>query len=162
MCSETTILPTPPVRPSDAHFLRWRRATLDDAPLLARLNKELTEDEGHRNRDRSVDWFAARMEGFLQSAYTAVIFEQEGEAVAYALFGPVADREHTVYLRQLYVARERRRQGLGREALRLLRAEVLPPGTRVAVEVLAGNAAAQAFYAALGFHEAYVGLELGG
>ncbi len=148
-------------RRSDARPLRWRRATPDDAPLLARLNKELTEDEGHRNRDCSVDWFAVRMEGFLQGAYTAVIFEQKGEAVAYALFGPMADREHTVYLRQLYVVRERRRQGLGREALRLLRAEVWSPGTRVTVEVLAGNIPVRAFYAALGFQEAYVGLELG-
>ena len=129
-------------------------------PLLARLNKELTEDEGHRNRDQSLDWFAARMDGFLQGAYTAVIFEQEGEAVAYALFCAVADREQTVYLRQLYVVRKRRRQGLGREALRLLRAEIWPSGTRVTVEVLAGNASARAFYATLGFQEAYVGLEL--
>jgi len=140
--------------------LRWRLATLDDAPLLARLNKELTEDEGHRNRCQSLDWFAARMEGFLQGEYTAVIFEQESEAVAYALFCPTPDRERTVYLRQLYVARGCRRQGLGREALRLLRAEVWPRGTRVTAEVLPHNATARAFYAALGFDEAYLGLEL--
>ena len=140
--------------------LRWRQATQEDVPLLARLNKELTEDEGHRNRVRSLDWFAERMRGFMQGAYTAVVFEQEGEAAAYALYGNVADRAQTVYLRQLYVARTRRRQGLGREALRLLRAEVWPPGTGVTLEVLAANATARAFYAALGFREAYVGLEM--
>jgi len=139
--------------------LAWRYATLDDVPVLARLNKELTEDEGHRNRLQTIEWFAQRMAGFLQSEYTAVVLEKEGEAVAYALFRPVGDRENTVYLRQLYVVRRWRRQGVGREMMRVLRDEVWAPGTTVTVEVMSHNEPARAFYAALGFVETYVGME---
>jgi GNAT superfamily N-acetyltransferase len=140
--------------------LSHRKATIDDVPLLAQMNRELTEDEGHRNRFRALSWFAKRMEGFLSGEYSATIFELHGRPVAYALYRPHVDRKDSLYLRQLYVARAMRRQGIGRQAIRLLREEIWPPGNRITVEALAGNASARAFYAAVGFTEYCIELEL--
>jgi len=164
MASETSDRPTAFTERPQRQALCWRAATLTDVPLLARLNKELTEDERHRNSAQSEAWFAERMAALLSGQYEAVLFALDAgvwTTVAYALYCPVAERENTVYLRQLYVLRSHRRRGIGREALRLLRAEVWPPGARVVVKALAHNAAARAFYEALGFAEAYVGYELG-
>jgi len=46
--------------------------------------------------------------------YVGVIFEAEGEPAAYALY---REDEHEVYLRQFFVARHCRRQGLGTVAI---------------------------------------------
>lgn len=34
--------------------MRYRFATLDDVPILARMNRQLVEDEGHRNRFKMI------------------------------------------------------------------------------------------------------------
>ena len=139
--------------------LTSRVATLDDLPLLARLNHQLTVDEKHANQARPLPWFAQRMAGFLAAEYTAILFAEGDETVADALYRPHAERDDTLYLRQLYVKRGRRRQGVGREAVRLLREKIWPHGKRVTVEVLAANAAARAFWGALGFTEHSLELE---
>jgi uncharacterized protein YkuJ len=48
-----------------------------------------------------------RMRGWLAADYRAVIFEDNGELVAYVLFREDPDE---IYLRQLFVIRGRRRQ----------------------------------------------------
>ena len=60
-------------------------------------------------------------------------------------------QERHVYLRQLFVRREARRQGVGRAAFRLLRDECFPAGAPIALDVLETNAAGRAFWEALGF-----------
>jgi len=45
--------------------MKYRLATLDDIPILVRMNRQLTEDEQHRNRFKSDEWFKERMETFL-------------------------------------------------------------------------------------------------
>jgi ribosomal protein S18 acetylase RimI-like enzyme len=140
--------------------MRYRTATLDDVPLLTRMNRQLVEDEGHRNRFQSDAWFEERMRRFLTGGYTAVLFEQEGQAVAYALFTDHPDHRDTIYLRQIWVDRAHRRRGIGREAMRLLREEIWPPDRRVTVEVLVGNQVARAFYRAVGFGEYSLELEI--
>ena len=87
-----------------------RFASLEDAPVLGRLNRELVEDEGHRNR-MSVEELEARMRAWLGGEYRALVGEEDGGIVGYALFRETADE---VYLRQLFIARHRRRTGLGR------------------------------------------------
>ena len=68
-----------------------RQATTADAPLLAGLNYQLIQDQQHRN-PMTVPELAARMHGWLeQREYVAVIFEHEGEAVAYALYRDQVD-----------------------------------------------------------------------
>src|SRR5882762_9383032 len=96
--------------------MEYRLATDADLPLLAEWNHQLIRDEGHRNA-MNVAELQERMRGFLKSEYTAVIFQEATEPIAYGLYRESADE---IYLRQFFVKRERRRQGMGRQAIRLL------------------------------------------
>jgi ribosomal protein S18 acetylase RimI-like enzyme len=140
--------------------MNYRFATLDDVPILTRMNRQLVEDEGHRNRFKPDAWFEERMRGFLTGGYDAVLFELAGEVVAYALYTDHPDHSDTIYLRQIFVDRARRRRGIGREAMRLLEEEIWPQGKRLTVEVLVGNQVARAFYEAVGFREYSLELEI--
>ncbi len=70
-----------------------------------------------------------------------------GSCLAYALFREQPDE---VYLRQLFVVRERRRQGIGRQAVELLRTKIWPTNKRLTIEVLTANTAAVAFWRSVG------------
>ncbi len=137
--------------------LEWRRATLGDCPVLAELNHQLIRDEGHRNK-MDVAELEQRMRAWLQSAeFTAIIFELSSEVVAYALY---RESEEGIYLRQLFVIRTRRREGLGRQTLAILRGKIWPKSKRLAVEVLTQNTAAIAFWRALGYRDYSLCLEI--
>ena len=141
--------------------MQYRLATLDDVPLLSAMNRQLVEDEQHRNRFKSDAWFEERMRGFLTTGgYTAVLFQVEGQTVAYALYVDHPDHSDTIYLRQIFVDRAWRRRGIGREAMRILKEEIWPPDKRLTVEVLVGNRAARAFYQAVGYREYSIELEI--
>ena len=140
--------------------LKYRFATFDDIPLLAKMNRQLVEDEQHRNRFKSEEWFVERMRGFLAGEYRAVLFEFEDQVVGYALYRNHPEHGDTIYLRQIFVDRAHRRQGIGKEALRVLKEEILPRNKRLTVEVLVGNRAARDFYRAAGFREYSLELEM--
>jgi predicted acetyltransferase len=130
---------------------------LDDCALLAELNLQLLHDENHRNKKMSLPELEQRMRGWLASEYAAVIFEKEGEVVAHALY-----REQTeeIYLRQLFVARNRRRKGIGREAFEILRTKIWPKNKRLTVDVLIQNTAAIAFWRSVGYKDYCLALEI--
>ena len=136
--------------------LSSRFATEHDVPLLAAMNAELREDEGHTS-DLVPGEIERRMRQWLAGDYRAALFSLEGNPVAYALY---QSREGSCYLRQFFVARRCRRRGIGRSAMRILRDEILPNDTRLFLEVLAGNQTAHAFWRSLGFTEYAVTLEL--
>jgi GNAT superfamily N-acetyltransferase len=137
--------------------LTHRRATRADCRLLAALNHQLIRDEGHRNPMTEAQ-LAQRMRGWLaRGEYRAELFEERGEVVAYALYRESADE---IYLRHLFVVRTRRRQGLGRRAMRLLFDEIWPRGKRLTVEVLCANTTGVAFWKAMGYREYSLGLEI--
>ncbi|HTJ00448.1 MAG TPA: GNAT family N-acetyltransferase [Dongiaceae bacterium] len=136
--------------------MTFRPANLDDSALLAELNHQLIRDEGHRNR-MTVPELESRMRNWLATDYRAIIFQEGPGVVAYALY-----RESTeeIYLRQFFVVRPRRRLGLGRAALQLLRTEIWPRNKRATVDVLAANPAATAFWRALGYRDYCLTLEI--
>jgi len=136
--------------------MNYRYATLKDCPLLAILNGQLIRDEGHRN-PMTVEELEERMRRWLKDEYKAVLFEDGGEIVAYALF---TERKGDIYLRQFYVVPHRRRQGIGTTAMQALQSEVFPPGKRNTVEVLVGNHAAIGFWKHIGFHEYSLVMEM--
>jgi predicted acetyltransferase len=136
--------------------LNFRRATLNDCALLAELNHQLIRDEGHRNR-MTVPELEQRMKGWLASEYAAALFENDGEVVAYALY---REQPEEIYLRQLFVARNRRRQGIGRQAVEILRSKIWPKNKRLTVEVLVQNKAAVAFWRAVGYKDYSLTLEI--
>lgn len=137
--------------------MTFRLATLDDCPLLAELNHQLLLDEGHRNRFMTLPQLEQRMRGWLSGEYRAVIFGDGGDIVAHALYW---EQLAEIYLRQLFVVRDRRRQGLGRDAVDMLRSRVWPKGKRLTVEVLAGNKSAIAFWRSVGYVDYSLTLEI--
>lgn len=97
------------------------------------------------------------MRGWLESEYAAVLFDDAKEVVAYALY---REEPEQVYLRQLFVARNRRRQGIGRKAVEILRSNFWPPNKRLTVDVLIQNPAAVAFWRSVGFKDYCLTLEI--
>jgi ribosomal protein S18 acetylase RimI-like enzyme len=134
----------------------YRPASAGDLDLLAEWNHQLIRDEDHRN-SMTVPQLRQRMAGWLAGEYRAVVFLRAGEPVAYALYRETPDE---VYLRQLFVARDHRRQGMGRQAVRLLRGQLWPTDKRLTVEVLCANAAAVAFWREVGYRDYSLMLEI--
>jgi len=136
--------------------MKHRFATLKDTARLAEWNHQLIQDEGHRN-PMNVAQLEKRMRGWLKKEYRAVIFEEEGEWVAYALYREEAKE---IYLRQLFVARERRREGIGKRAAAILRKTIWPKDRRLTLEVLTANATGLAFWRAEGYTDYSLMLEI--
>lgn len=137
--------------------MTFRIATMDDCRLLAEMNHQLLQDERHRNRFMTLPQLEERMRGFLSGEYRAVIFEEGGDIVAYALYREQPDE---IYLRQLFVRRDRRRRGHGRRAIEILRSDVWPQNKRLTVDVLLHNTDAIAFWRAVGYKDYLLGLEI--
>jgi len=134
----------------------YRLATGDDLDLLAVWNRQLIQDEGHRNA-MTLTQLRERMDDWLVGEYRAVIFSVEAEPVAYALY---RESHSEVYLRQLFVARDYRRQGIGREAIGILQDRLWPRTKRLTVEVLVTNTAALHFWRAVGYRDYSLMLEI--
>jgi ribosomal protein S18 acetylase RimI-like enzyme len=136
--------------------MNHRFGTNGDLDLLAEWNHQLIQDEGHRNA-MSVPQLRERMKGWLEAEYKAVIFDVGPAPVAYALCREDAEEIH---LRQLFVKREDRRQGIGREAVEILQEQIWSPDKRLTVEVLTANAPAVAFWRSVGFRDYCLTLEI--
>lgn len=137
--------------------MNYRIATTDELQPLAEWNHELIQDEGHRN-PMDIPQLKDRMRGWITTGgYTAVIFEEDGEAVAYALYREDATE---IYLRQLFVMRHLRRKGIGRRAVEVLKSQLWPTTKRLTVEVLTQNQSAIAFWRAMGYQDYSLALEI--
>jgi GNAT superfamily N-acetyltransferase len=136
--------------------MEYRIATETDLDLLAQWNKELIQDEGHRNQ-MNVPQLRDRMRQWLSGSYTAVMFDKNGSSIAYALF---REDEEEIYLRQLFVKRDRRRQGIGKEAVRLLKEEIWTQSKRLTVDVLSHNKSGIAFWHSVGYKDYCLTLEI--
>lgn len=136
--------------------MEYRNATEADLQLLAKFNHQLIRDEGHRNR-MTVSELEDRMRNWLRNEYRAVIFGGDGDPVAYALYRQDPD---SIYLRQFFVASQHRGQGIGRQAMNILRSQIWPHGWRIRVDVLVNNHAGYAFWKAVGFQDYAITLEL--
>jgi ribosomal protein S18 acetylase RimI-like enzyme len=56
--------------------------------------------------------------------------------------------------------RNRRRQGVGRQVMEILRSKIWPKNKRLTVEVLVSNTAATAFWRAMGYRDYSLMLEI--
>lgn len=141
-----------------------RPATLADSPLLAEMNRQLADDERSRN-NMTVAALAVRMEKWLSEDWQAVLFEQQSQIVGYALFQVGADYYDPaipeVHLRQFFIARQHRRQGLGGQAFRLLVSTVFPAGSQIHLDVLATNPGGQRFWESVGFQQYSTAMRFG-
>ncbi len=132
-----------------------RFASVADCSMLAAWNYQLIRDEGHRNPMDILE-LEERMRGWLVSGeYQAIIFE-ENEPIAYALF---KETEDEIYLRQFFVVRYRRREGIGARAMAEL-FDLWPKEKRWTVSVLAKNIPAVSFWQAMGYNDYALTLEI--
>jgi GNAT superfamily N-acetyltransferase len=136
--------------------MTFRPAPLDDCPLLAELNFQLIRDEGNGN-PMNVAELERRMRRWLPGEYRAVIYEAGGEVVAYALFREEPDE---IYLRHLFVVPHRRSQGLGRNAVEILRSQFWPRDKRLTVAALVSNQRGLAFWRKIGYADYSLTLEI--
>jgi ribosomal protein S18 acetylase RimI-like enzyme len=136
--------------------MKHRLATLADCQLLAAYNHQLIQDEGHRN-PMGVPILEERMQSWLASGYAAVLFTRKRETVAYILYREEPDE---IYLRHLFVVRHRRREGIGRAAMEIMRTQIWPDHKRLTVEVLVSNTVAVAFWRAMGYRDYSLKLEI--
>jgi predicted acetyltransferase len=136
--------------------MTWRLATKRDCRLLAELNHQLIIDEGHPNQ-MTVPELEDRLRNWLEEAYEAALFEVGGQVAAYALYRTQAGE---IYLRHFFVVRHRRRQGIGRQAMELLRGDIWPKGQRLTVSVLTHNEAGLKFWRAMGYRDYCLTMEI--
>jgi len=127
-----------------------------DLDILAQWNHQLIRDEGHRNQ-MTISQLRDRMRQWLSGDYTAIIFEKDSKSVAYALF---RESEDEIYLRQLFVKRENRNQGIGKEAVGILKEEIWTKPKRLTVDVLSGNKPGIAFWHSVGYKDYCLTLEI--
>jgi GNAT superfamily N-acetyltransferase len=134
--------------------LTIRAATDSDLAQLARMNKELIEDEGCRN-PMSVAELEQRMRGWLHGEWQVVLFSERSTVIGYAVYQFRKDEyfpdQTVVYLRQMFVERSQRSQGLGARALRLLAQTRFPRDATVEIDVLATNPRGAKFWSQVGF-----------
>ena len=100
---------------------------------------------------------SARMHGWLEKEYAARLFTDGGEIVAYALY---RQEPLVIYLRQLFVVRHRRRQGIGRAVMKVLMEDVWPRDVRLTVDVLTSNTSALMFWRSVGYRDYCLTLEI--
>ncbi|MHC4207228.1 MAG: GNAT family N-acetyltransferase [Planctomycetota bacterium] len=136
--------------------MEYHIANETDLDILAQWNHQLIRDEGHRN-PMTISQLRARMRHWLSGDYTAVIFDKDSESVAYALY---RESEDEIYLRQLFVKRENRNRGIGKEAVRILKEEIWTKSKRLTVDVLSHNKAAIAFWRSVGYKDYCLTLEI--
>ena len=140
----------------EALYMNHRFGSERDLDLLAEWNHQLIRDEGHRN-PMSIGQLRERMKGWLEGDYRVVVFGMGSDLVAYALY---REAQGEIYLRQFFVERGHRRQGIGKEAVRILRERIWPADRRLTVEVLAANAPGAAFWRSAGYAEYCLTLEI--
>ncbi len=136
--------------------LEIRRAVLDDVETLARLNKQLLEDENNRFQP-GLGELINRMEGWIRGLEWSVdlFLDPEGAVVGHLVhgrrFNPSAPGGDEMYIRQFAIDRTFRRRGLGRRAIALFLERRCVPGMRVVLDVLEANPAGRAFWSETGF-----------
>ncbi len=109
------------------------------------MNLQLIQDEGHRNPDRASPNCITACPAGCARAIARFCSKRRGRSAGYALY---REERAGIYLRHLFVVRERRRRGLGRTMIEILKREIWPGDKRLTVEVLVSNEPAMRFWRA--------------
>jgi GNAT superfamily N-acetyltransferase len=139
-----------------------RRATINDAPLLAPMNKRLIEDEGSTN-PMGLPQLESRLRQWLSAEWRGELFLHDTTIVGYAIYRLQRnefDNRETVYIRHYFIERDYRRLGYGRAGLEQLRTERFPKNVTVYLEVLTYNTRGRQFWQSMGFEEYSVTMRL--
>lgn len=129
--------------------MKISKANLADSPKLAEMNYKLIRDEGHRNPMNKVQ-LTRRMKNWLRGEYQACLFEEHGEIIGYCLY---RKEEGFIYIRQFFIDRVFREQGLGREAFKLVLKGFWKKPLILRLDVLVGNKTGIGFWRNMGFKD---------
>jgi len=128
-------------------MIEIKDCTKNDIKLLAKMNKQLIEDEKANNL-MDITQLEQRMNDFVNNGYKAFFFIIEEEIIGYALCDMTKD---PIYLRQFFIKREERRKHYGKNAfIKLL--EKLET-TEIEIDVFKWNEAGIKFWKRIGFKE---------
>lgn len=126
-----------------------------DFPLLARMNRELADDEGHRNA-MTIPELEERLRRFVdEEGWSVDLFMVEDEIVGYATHrrepDPANPKGQRIFLRQFYIVRHYRRDGLGQAAFDALIAARFHAGEQILLETIENNPGGRVFWLRVGF-----------
>lgn len=126
-----------------------------DLALLARMNRELADDEGHRN-PMTVAQLEDRFKRFIdEDGWNVDLFTLDDEIIGYAMHRYEPDLAEPggthVYLRHFYIVRHRRRGGAGHVAFDELVRARFKRGERIYLEVIENNPGGKVFWLRTGF-----------
>ena len=127
----------------------------DDLPELVEMNSQLVIDEQFDvilPQDKMIE----RMKDFIQgSVYDCYLMVHDSVVCGYCL---VDKTRNPLYLRHLFVKKEHRRKGLGKQSIQMLLA--LYKTASIDIEVMAWNANAIKFYESIGFTPRFIGMRI--
>jgi len=142
---------------TDRGALRIDKAKGTEVDLLAQLNRQLDEDEPHPH-PLPLAALTERMARWIVSGeYEVLLFRSGDQLIGYAVWRA---EEFGSYLRHFFICRDRRRQGWGHAAVRLLCREVFPKDRPVNIDAAVANKAGIAFWRGVGFEVFFLGMEL--
>ena len=128
------------------HHYRLEPARAREAALLSAMARELVE-KGLRP-----SWDAARIAWHIRHPESVVLAARAASSLAG--FAIMRYGDDSAHLNLLAVAPAHQRRGIARRMMAWLESTALTAGTfTIGLELRAGNTAARAFYAALGYHE---------
>ncbi|MCM2477291.1 GNAT family N-acetyltransferase [Rhizobium sp. CG5] len=132
-----------------------RRASEADLLRIASMNRELIQDEGHRNPMTLVQLEDRAREFLCKGDWYIDLLETDGKVAGFATWREEDDITELsgkrIYLRQFYIARDVRGGGMGRRAFEALMSQRFPPDSRILLEVLHSNPGGQEFWAKMDF-----------
>jgi GNAT superfamily N-acetyltransferase len=140
------------------------KATVQDLSLLTQMNKELIEDEGSLN-PMSIDQLEQRMLNWLTTDDWEVdLVLLAGGVIGYALYqfrvhSILADAEE-VYLRQYFIRRRYRGNGIGLAGIQLLKDSRFEHVKTIVIDVLLSNPKGIRFWQKAGFFSYYMNMRL--
>lgn len=132
--------------------MQLQKCSVKDVSTLARLNKQLIEDEKSDNAMNMIE-LEERMKEFLETDYSAYFFIEEHQVVGYAL---IRNTSNPIYLRQFLIDRNFRKRHYGTQAFQLLLKSL--DIKEIDLEVLPWNTGGLAFWKHCGFSETCIAM----
>jgi len=124
--------------------------------MLGEMNRLLMHEEGHRKLLTTQE-LVTRMWNWISSKeYTAVIFEDSGRVVAYALY---REKQESIELKQFFVTYTQRKGAAGQIAMQMLFYNIFPKHKKVVLKVATNNPAIIAFWKSVGFEISAMDME---
>lgn len=137
--------------------IQFRKATLEDVPLLAQMNQQLIIDESSRN-NMTPEQLETRLRGWLANDRRAVLIvdaDADDAIMGYLLYRVLDDEYYpyrqSIYVRQYFIKPTYRRRGIGQIAFEAIAREYFPAGSALMLDVLESNPEAKQFWLKMGF-----------